>query len=98
MADEAMNLLESLDDVDLFAAYRTKLAPAYSGRYFAAYGTLIRRFAKSTTGRDHYERVCRHLASIKAIPGEDRLYEELILNIRHENSGRRVLLELIRGM
>ncbi len=98
MADEAMNLLESIDDADLFAAYRTKLAPAYPGRYFAAYGTLIRRFAKSTTGRDHYARVCRHLASIKAIPGGDRSYGELILNIRRENSGRRVLLELIRGM
>ncbi len=98
MAGDAMDLLESLGDVELFAAYRTKMAKGYPDRYIAAYGEHARRFAKSRTGRDHYERVRKHLASIKAIPGSGDRYEGLMRHIRLDNHNKRVLLKIMEDL
>ena len=93
MAGGAMDLLESLGDIELLAEYRTKLARAYPGRYLAAYGAAIRGFARSRTGKDHYGRVRRHLEGIRAVPGDG--YADLLRLVRQDNSNRRVLLRII---
>ena len=96
LADGAMDLLESLGDIELLAEYRTRLARTYPGRYLAAYGSAIRSFARSRTGKDHYVRVRRHLEGIRTVPGDG--YGELLRLVRRENSNRRILLRTIEDL
>lgn len=92
--DLAMSLMESLGDVELFKKYRARLAKAMPEKYFAAYGAAIRRFAASRTGRDHYERVRKHVLNAKSIQDGEG-YRELVEGIRRSNRGKRSLIQIM---
>ena len=98
MMAEAMKLLESLDSLELFETFRTRLARRYPSKYFAAYGTRIIEEARSKKSKKHYDRIQRHLINLKAIPGSETKYTDVKNTIRKENSTKRALLKVIDGM
>ena len=95
MVAEAMKLLESLDHIELYETFRTRLARRYPSRYFAAYGSKIIENARSKKNKKHYEGIQKHLISLKAIPGSETKYAEVENTIREENSTKRALLRVI---
>lgn len=95
MTAEAMELLEWLDDIELFEAFRTRLSRKYSSRYFSAYGARIIDDAGVKKSRKHYQDIQRHLLSLKAIPGAEPKIADIIGDIKKRNPKKRALLELI---
>ena len=95
MVAEAMKLLESLNSLELFETFRTRLARRYPSRYFAAYGPKIIEEARSKKSKKHYDRIQRHLISLKAIPGSETKYANIKNAIREENSTKRSLLKVL---
>ena len=95
MMAEAMKLLESLDSLELFETFRTRLARRYPSRYFAAYGPKIIEEARSKKGKKHYDKIQRHLINLKAIPSSEIKYADVENTIRGENSTKRALLKVI---
>lgn len=95
MVAEAMNQLESWDDIDLFEAFRTRLARRYPSRYFAAYGARIVEEAGARQGKKHYERMQKHLISLKAVPGGETKYGDVCAAIKNKNPTKRALLSAI---
>ena len=95
MTADAMKRLESLDDMDLFEAFRTRLARRYPSRYFTAYGAKITEEAGARQGKRHYERIQRHLISLKAIPGSEAKYADIHDTIKRKNPTKRALLSAI---
>ena len=98
MRPEAMGVLESLDDHEMYAKYLSRLAKRFPGRYFESYGKRIRRLARSRTGRDHYGRVRGHLEGLRSIPESEGAFGTLLAAIKSENPGRRALLEALKGL
>ena len=95
MMAEAMKLLESLDNLELFETFRTRLSRRYPSRYFAAYGPKIIEEARFKKSRKHYDRIQRHLINLKAIPSSGTKYADVENTIRSENSTKRALLKMI---
>ncbi len=95
MLAEAMKLLESLNSLELFETFRTRLARRYPSRYFAAYGPKIIEEARSKRSKKHYDRIQRHLINLKAIPGSETKYANVKNAIREENSTKRSLLKVL---
>jgi hypothetical protein len=95
MAAEAMKLLESLDRLDLFEMFRTRLARRYTSRYFATYGARIVEEARIKKGKKHYERIQKHLINLKAIPGSETKYADVENSIKEENPTKRALLKVV---
>ena len=95
MVAEAMEQLEAWNDIELFEAFRTRLARRYPSRYFAAYGAKIAEEAKARQGKRHYERIQKHLISLKAVPGSETKYANICALIKNENPTKRALLNAI---
>lgn len=92
---EAMKQLESWNDIDLFETFRTRLARRYPSRYFAAYGAKIIEEAGSRQGKKHYERIQKHLLSLRAVPGSEAKYDDICAAIKNKNPTKRALLSAI---
>ena len=95
MVAEAMKQLEVWDDIDLYEAFRTRLARRYPSRYFAAYGAKIVEEAGAHQGKRHYERIQKHMISLKAVPGSETKYANICARIKDENPTKRALLNAI---
>lgn len=95
MASEAMKLLEQLNDINLFEAFRTKLSRRYSSKYFAIYGACIIHNAGVKNNKKHYQNIQRHITSLKAIPGADAKIASIVDTIKKQNPKKRTLLDMI---
>lgn len=95
MMYEAMGLLESLGNLDLFELFRTRLARRYPSRYLTAYGSSIIETLRTKTGKKHYEKIQRCLISLRAIPGAEAKYAGIINSIRVEHPTKRALLKML---
>ena len=95
---EAMDAVESANDIELYEKYVKRLAKLYPERYIQAYGNKIKIFIKIRSGRDHYENVRRHLERVQDIPRSGKAFKRLLNTIRAENSRKYVLHEVLRGL
>lgn len=98
MHEDAMDAVEGAHSLDVYDAFRPRLARKDHRRYFEAYGREIQEFAASRTGRDHYTRVREHLLNIRKIPRCEDAYGELLGKMRRVHSGRRVFLDIIADL
>ena len=98
MHPEAMDAVESANDIELYEKYVKRLAKLYPERYVQAYGNKIKIFIKIRSGRDHYENARRHLEKVGDIPRSGTAFKKLLNAIRAENSRKYVLQEVLRGL
>lgn len=92
---DAMTAAESADDIGVYFKYAPKLGKKYPERYFEAYSSRIRKFAKGRTGEAHYSRVCEHIKRIQGIPGTGERADRLVAKVKSENSGRSLLRRML---
>ena len=98
MHPEAMDAVESANDIEVYEKYVKTLAKPYPERYIRAYGNKIKIFIKIRSGRDHYENARRHLEKVRDIPRNGAAFKKLLNSVRAENSRKYVLLEVLRGL
>lgn len=93
----AMDMLNSVTDLNVIEKYYAKFAKKYSKRYFVIYGKALEKFIRSKSGKDHYIRVSEHLAKIKGIPDTEYDYDRLFRRIKSHNAGKRLLMKTLKG-
>lgn len=98
MHPEAMDAVESANDIDIYEKYVRKLAKMYPERYAQSYGDKIKIFIKVRSARDHYENARRHLERVRDIPRSEAIFRKLLNSIRADHSRKYVLQEVLQGL
>ncbi len=98
MYEDAMDAVEAADRLEVYYSFRPRLAGRHRARYFGAYSEKILEFIAARTGRDHYAKCKEHLRRIKRIPGSEKMFGDLLTEVRSRFRARRLLLAAIRDM
>ena len=96
--DRALELVLEADDLEVLAAYHSKLSDKYPEQYFASYQSLIGNFIEGHKGRPYYRRAVTFLKKMRSIKGMGENYDAFLKLLRERYHTRRAFLEEIRRL
>lgn len=90
--DRLLELIKQNASLNYIVQYEKFLAKEYSDELVALYKEEVIRYIKSSTGRNHYQAVCKYLRRMKKLGGTETV-ERIILDLRRQYPQRRALMD-----